>query len=193
MLHNGDNICVTAGAASASLFGLLFIVVTRGAGFSSSAAITGAHVFLTPTRVHFGSVPLLSLGVLAPLASPQRAVVVLCICGLSDRSTVAATLCRSGCPLRHFDCPKRPVRSRPISPKIERPVLPHHRGSGRAAWCKHLQAMRCPSTVTNLGDQRCDTAIVHQRSESPSIRSRSSSPAAPQPLMPAGIAGRNSS
>ena len=70
MLHDRDNFYVTTGAASASLLGLLFVVVTLGAGFSSSDAIIGARIFLTPTLVHFGSALLLSLAVLAPFASP---------------------------------------------------------------------------------------------------------------------------
>jgi hypothetical protein len=38
MLHDWDNFYVTTGAASASLIGLLFVVVTLGADFSSSDA-----------------------------------------------------------------------------------------------------------------------------------------------------------
>jgi hypothetical protein len=83
MLHDWDNFYVTTGAASASLLGLLFVVVTLGAGFSSSDAIIGARAFLTPTLVHFGSVLLLSLAVLAPFASPWPTAVILCLCGLS--------------------------------------------------------------------------------------------------------------
>jgi hypothetical protein len=83
MLHDWDNFYVTTGAASASLLGLLFVVVTLGAGFSSSDAIIGARAFLTPTLVHFGSVLLLSLAVLAPSVSPWPTAVILCLCGLS--------------------------------------------------------------------------------------------------------------
>jgi len=83
MLHDRDNFYVTTGAASASLLGLLFVVVTLGAGFSSSDALIGARAFLTPTLVHFGSVLLLSLAALAPFASPWPAAVILCLCGLS--------------------------------------------------------------------------------------------------------------
>jgi hypothetical protein len=41
MLHDWDNFYVTTGAASASLIGLLFVVVTLGADFSSSDATRG--------------------------------------------------------------------------------------------------------------------------------------------------------
>ena len=82
MLHDWDNFYVTTGAASASLIGLLFVVVTLGAGLSSSDAINGARAYLTPTLVHFGSALLLSLTVLAPLASPWPTAVILCLCGL---------------------------------------------------------------------------------------------------------------
>ena len=83
MLHDWDNFYITTGAASASLIGLLFVVVTLGAGLSSSDAIIGARAFLTPTLVHFGSVLLLSLAALAPFASPWPTAGILCLCGLS--------------------------------------------------------------------------------------------------------------
>ena len=92
MLHDWDNFYVTTGAASASLLGLLFVVVTLGAGFSSSDAIIGARAFLTPTLVHFGSALLLSLAVLAPLASPWPTAVVLCLCGLSGLAYLAKVI-----------------------------------------------------------------------------------------------------
>ena len=92
ILQDWDNFYVTTGAASASLIGLLFVVVTLGAGFSSSDAIIGARAFLTPTLVHFGSVLLLSLAVLAPLASPWPAAVILCLCGLSGLAYLAKVI-----------------------------------------------------------------------------------------------------
>src|SRR5271169_2670037 len=82
MLHDWDNFYVTTGAASASLIGLLFVVVTLGADFSSSDAMVGARAFLTPTLSHFGGVLLLSLFALAPFASPWPTAVVFCLCGL---------------------------------------------------------------------------------------------------------------
>ncbi len=83
MLHVWDNFYVTTGAASASLIGLLFVVVTLGAGFSSSDAIIGARAFLTPTLIHFGGVQVLSLVALAPFASSWPTAVIFCLCGLS--------------------------------------------------------------------------------------------------------------
>ena len=83
MLPDWDNFYVTTGAASASLIGLLFVVVTLGADFSSSDAMVGARAFLTPTLPHFGGVLLLSLAALAPFASPWPTAVVFCLCGLT--------------------------------------------------------------------------------------------------------------
>ena len=82
-LHDWANFYVTTGAASASLIGLLFVVVTLGVGFSSSDATIGARAFLTPTLIHFGGVLLLSLAALAPFASPWPTAVIFCLCGLS--------------------------------------------------------------------------------------------------------------
>jgi len=81
--HDWANFYVTTGAASASLIGLLFVVVTLGVGFSSSDAIIGARAFLTPTLIHFGGALLLSLAALAPFASPWPTAVIFCLCGLS--------------------------------------------------------------------------------------------------------------
>jgi hypothetical protein len=92
MLHDWDSFYVTTGAASGSLLGLLFVVVTLAAGFSSSDAIIGARAFLTPTLVHFGSVLLLSLAVLAPFASPWPTAILLCLCGLSGLAYLATVI-----------------------------------------------------------------------------------------------------
>ena len=82
-LDDWANFYVTTGAASGSLIGLLFVVVTLGVGFSSSDAIIGARAFLTPTLIHFGGVLLLSLAALAPFASPWPTAIIFCLCGLS--------------------------------------------------------------------------------------------------------------
>jgi hypothetical protein len=81
-LHDWTNFYVTTGAASASLIGLVFVVVTLAAGFSSTDAIIGARAFMTPALTHFGGVLLLSLAALAPFASPWPAAVVFSLCGL---------------------------------------------------------------------------------------------------------------
>lgn len=83
MLHEWDNFYITTGAASASLIGLLFVVVTLGADFPSADGRVGARAFLTPALTHFGGVLLLSLAALAPFASPWPIAVVFCLCGLS--------------------------------------------------------------------------------------------------------------
>jgi len=91
-LHDWDSFYVTTGTAGASLLGLLFVVVTLVAGFSSSESVIGARAYLTPTLVHFGSVLLLSLAVLALYASPWPAAVVLCLCGLSGLAYLATVV-----------------------------------------------------------------------------------------------------
>jgi hypothetical protein len=51
--HDWDNFYVTTGAASAPLIGLLFVMVTLAAGFSSSDATIGARAFFDSCSVSF--------------------------------------------------------------------------------------------------------------------------------------------
>jgi hypothetical protein len=92
MLHDWDNFYITTGAAGASLIGLLFVVVTLGAQFSSSDARVGVRAFLTPTLVHFGGVLLLSLAVLSPFTSPWPVAVLLCLCGSGGLAYLAKVI-----------------------------------------------------------------------------------------------------
>ena len=82
MLHEWTNFYITTGAASASLIGLLFVVVTLGARMRRSDVVDGVRAFLMPALVHFCVVLLISLAVLSPFASPWPLGVTFCLGGL---------------------------------------------------------------------------------------------------------------
>ena len=81
MLHEWDNFYITTGAASASLIGLLFVVVTLGGRMPSSDVADGVRAFLMPALVHFCGVLLIALIVLSPFASPWPVAVIFCLGG----------------------------------------------------------------------------------------------------------------
>jgi hypothetical protein len=82
MLHGWDNFYIMTGAAGAQLIGLLFVIITLGTHLSASSVVHGVRAFLTPTLVHFGSVLLQAMIVLAPWTSPWPVGVLLGLCGL---------------------------------------------------------------------------------------------------------------
>jgi hypothetical protein len=69
MFHDWDNFFIMTGTASATLIGLLFVIVTLGAELHLPAAEQGIPTFLTPTLAHFGGVLFQALAVLAPWRS----------------------------------------------------------------------------------------------------------------------------
>ena len=69
MLQGWDNFFMMAGAAAATLIGLLFVAVSVGTGFSPSGFVQGTRAFLTPTLVQFGAVLFPALAALAPWPS----------------------------------------------------------------------------------------------------------------------------
>jgi hypothetical protein len=81
MLYGWDDFYIMAGTAGATLIGLLFVIITLSTHLSSSGIAHGARAFLTPTLVHFGSVPLQALVVLVPWPSAWPVGVIL-LCGL---------------------------------------------------------------------------------------------------------------
>jgi hypothetical protein len=83
MLHGWDNFFIMAGAAAATLIGLLFVAVTVGTGFSKSSIVHGTRGFLTPTLIRFGGVLFLSLAVLAPWPSARPIGIILSLGGLA--------------------------------------------------------------------------------------------------------------
>jgi hypothetical protein len=88
MLHGWDNFYITAGAAAATLTGLLFVVITLGSQLSASRAAGGIHAFVTPTLVHFGGVLFETLTLLAPWPSPWPPGIVLGLWGLAGLAYV---------------------------------------------------------------------------------------------------------
>jgi len=83
MLHGWDNFFNLAGAAGATLIGLLFVAITLGAaGLSAAREKYGASAFLTPTLVHLGGVLLECLAALAPWPSAWPLGIILASCGL---------------------------------------------------------------------------------------------------------------
>ncbi|MGA2136127.1 MAG: hypothetical protein ABSH50_27880 [Bryobacteraceae bacterium] len=83
MLHGWDNFLMTAGAASATLIGLLFVAITLGADLSTPRGTQGTRAFLTPTIFQFGAVLFQCLALLAPWPSAWVAGIVLGLCGLT--------------------------------------------------------------------------------------------------------------
>ena len=83
MLHGWDNFFMTAGAASATLIGLLFVAITLGADLSTPRGALGTRAFLTPTIFQFGAVLFQCLALLAPWPSARAAGTVLGLCGLT--------------------------------------------------------------------------------------------------------------
>ena len=81
MLHEWDNFYITTGAASASLIGLLFVVVTLGGRMPSSDVGDVCAPFLMPALIYFCGVLLIALVVLSPFASPWPVAVIFCLGG----------------------------------------------------------------------------------------------------------------
>lgn len=82
MLHGWDNFYIMAGTAGATLIGLLFVIITLSTHLSPSRVERGVRAFLTPTLVHFGSVLLQAMVVLAPWPSAWPIGLILGLCGL---------------------------------------------------------------------------------------------------------------
>ena len=84
-----------AGAAAATLAGLLFVTVTLSVGLSLKGAFDGAHAFLTPALVHFCGVLIQALIVLAPWPADRPAglfVGALRLAGLGYTTSVVMLL-----------------------------------------------------------------------------------------------------
>jgi hypothetical protein len=71
-----------AGAASATLVGLMFVTATVGSGVFSTDRRAPTRMFLTATIVHFSSVLAASLIVLLPLSSWLLLGAMVAVCGL---------------------------------------------------------------------------------------------------------------
>jgi hypothetical protein len=67
------------GAASGSLIGLLFVVVTLTAGLERSRALRASGIYLTPTLIHFAVTLVTSAVAVAPGVNPRVAAVILAV------------------------------------------------------------------------------------------------------------------
>jgi hypothetical protein len=70
------------GAAAGTLVGLLFVAATVGAGVFSDGRRALLRVFLSATVVHFSTVLVLSLMLLAPIEDPTVLGALVMACGL---------------------------------------------------------------------------------------------------------------
>jgi hypothetical protein len=77
MFNDWHDFFSLAGTSGATLVGLTFVVVTLGTRLSTPDKIDGIRAFLTPTLVHFGSVLLLAMVVLAHWPSTWSTGIVL--------------------------------------------------------------------------------------------------------------------
>lgn len=92
MLQGWENFYITAGAAGATMTGLLFVVITLGTQLSMPGAARGIHAFVTPTLVHFIGVLFQTLMVLAPWPSPWPLGVVLGLSGIAGLAYVVVVI-----------------------------------------------------------------------------------------------------
>jgi hypothetical protein len=63
-----------AGATAGTLIGLIFVVITLGAGHGIDGDETRTRLFITPILVNFTSVPIVALLTVAPISAPLRAI-----------------------------------------------------------------------------------------------------------------------
>jgi hypothetical protein len=92
MFRDWSNFFIMAGTAGATLIGLLFVVVTLGASWSSSPGRLGLDAFLTPTLVHFSGALFLSMATLVPFQSAWPIGSILGLCGLIGLAYQASTI-----------------------------------------------------------------------------------------------------
>jgi hypothetical protein len=79
MLQGWDNFYYLIGSASASLIGLLFVVMTLTAGRERSRILRGVSLYMMPTVVHFGVVLSVSAVALAPRLPALARGIVFCL------------------------------------------------------------------------------------------------------------------
>jgi hypothetical protein len=72
-----ENFYVVAGTAAATLIGLMFVIISLGAGVAQSARTVGAATFVTPTVIHFGAVLFNSLTLLMPWPSAVPPAIIV--------------------------------------------------------------------------------------------------------------------
>ncbi|HUO12048.1 MAG TPA: hypothetical protein VMU37_04755 [Caulobacteraceae bacterium] len=107
MLAGWDNYFMLMGGASASLIGLLFVVITLTAGFERANAERGQALYMTPTMVNFAVVFAITAVAQMPRL-PRAAFAVLAAAALAlgllnaVRSSVGISKPRPGAPPPHW-------------------------------------------------------------------------------------------
>jgi hypothetical protein len=92
LLSAWSNFYVITGSSAAALTGLMFVVITLGAGGRSQTSHEGIATFSTPTVVHFGAALLISALLSVPWHSLAHAAVVLGAAGLYGVAYTARSL-----------------------------------------------------------------------------------------------------
>jgi hypothetical protein len=68
-----SNFYMLAGGVAGTLIGLIFVVLTLGAERGKAGDADRTRIFITPVLVHFASVLLIALAMVAPVSNPVRA------------------------------------------------------------------------------------------------------------------------
>jgi hypothetical protein len=68
-MTNWDNFYMLIGSTAGTLVGLIFVVVSLGADHAKSSDEDRTRIFVTPVLVHFASLLLIALAVLAPVSN----------------------------------------------------------------------------------------------------------------------------
>jgi hypothetical protein len=82
MFAGWENYFMLLGAASGSLIGLLFVVVTLTSGIERSRALRASAIYLTPTLIHFAVTLVSSAVAVVPAMKPRVAAVILIVAAL---------------------------------------------------------------------------------------------------------------
>ena len=92
MLAGWHDFFALAGAAAATLAGLLFVIITLGVNLPPKASELGAKAFLTPTLIHFCGVLLQALVALVPWPSDDPPGLLLGAAGLAGLAYTASVV-----------------------------------------------------------------------------------------------------
>lgn len=75
-MPNWDNFYMLIGGTAGTLIGLIFVVLSFGAEHAKAGDQDRTRIFITPVLVHFASLLLIALAMLAPVSNPVRAGVL---------------------------------------------------------------------------------------------------------------------
>ncbi|HJZ50085.1 MAG TPA: hypothetical protein VKE41_23085 [Roseiflexaceae bacterium] len=93
-LHDWGNFYMLAGAASATLTGLMFVAISLGAGLVNERATQRVRTFVTPMVVNFAVVLVIALLIAIPTLTRLKLGVVLALLGLSGIGYIGITCFR---------------------------------------------------------------------------------------------------